>query len=512
MTGTPDIDQILDLILSPKRVAVIGLSRQALASPVSILTTLEDFGYEGEIFIINPRMSAIEGRNVYPTLADVPGDIDLAVISVARDFVPAVLRECVAKGIGAAIVITQGFADADDEGRRLQEELLEIVRDGDIRILGPNTIGVSNAFSGFTSSFIEVDRDETPVGIVSQSGLFIMGHNIINNEPAGFSMSVDLGNGCDIGISEVIDYYGRRPEIKVIQCHAEGIRDGATFVATAQRVARKKPIVMLKAGRSREGQRAVESHSGAAAGEMEIYSAAFRKAGVVAVQSAEELRLLSKAFVTYKPAKGRRVAIMSYSGGGAVLAIDAVEEAGLELAEIDAATIGKIRDLFPDWIEVGNPFDVWIPVSRDMQTNFPRILETIMEDDGVDAVICIYCSYSLPKYELFDCTSHIRQMAAKFPDKPIACWSYGLDIAGFTREIEKDGNAMVFPSLADAAGALSNLARYRESCESSPIEFSELTKKIDRRRGRARPLQGASQPGRLSLFTETFDVLEACAG
>src|SRR5690606_23056651 len=158
----------------------------------------------------------------------------------------------------------------------------------------------------------------------------------------------------------------------------------------------RKPMVVLKAGRTKAGQAAVASHTGSVAGQARIYDAAFAAAGVVQAESAEELRLFSKSLATYREMRGRRVAVVSFSGGGAVLAIDALDRAGLELARISDETIARIRDLFPEWMEVHNPLDIWIPVARDLHEAFPRIMDAVLQDEGVDAVLCIYCSYNLP--------------------------------------------------------------------------------------------------------------------
>ena len=500
---------ILDLFFKPERVAIVGLSRAALNSPVSVLTTLSDFGYRGQIYIINPNIERSTDKRAYPSLDDVPDQVDLAVITVERLRVMDVLRGCVRNGIRAAIVITQGFADADAEGEKLQEEMVALVRENDVRVLGPNTIGVSNALDNFTSSFIEIHNDKTPVGIVSQSGLFLMGHNLINNEPAGFCMAADLGNACDISLVDVLDYYAGLDHIRVIQCHLEGIRDGQAFVETASRVTQAKPIAMLKAGKTKAGQVAVASHSGAAAGKNEVYRAAIRKAGIVQAENAEELRLLSKAFVTYAPPKGRRVAIFSYSGGGAILAIDAIEEAGLELATFSQATKDSIVDLFPPWMSIENPLDCWIPVSRDLQAAFPRMLEAILADDGVDAVICIYCSYTLPKYDAFDCTPHITEISGKYPEKPVLCWSYGIDIAGFTEKIEREGTAMVFPSLEAAAGTIAKLVTYDEDRHRLSRQPSYPAADIDSTRI-SDILGKAGQAQDNYLFFEALEILESC--
>ncbi len=499
----------LDRFFKPEKVAVVGLSRAAVGAPVSVLTTLKDYGYGGEIYVINPNMTAADadGFSVCASLGELPPDIDLAVVSVAREQVRSVLEGCIAKGIGGAIVITQGFADADEEGRRLQEEMLALARANDLRILGPNTIGVADAFSCFTSSFIELENDRTPIGQISQSGLFMMGHHLINNEPAGFCMSIDLGNASDIDLVDALAYFGRSDRIEVIQCHVEGIGDGGTFVETASRVSREKPVVLLKAGRSETGRIAVVSHSGAAAGENEVYDAAFLKAGVVPARNPEELRLLSKALVTYTPPKGKRVAVVSFSGGGAILAIDAIESAGLELARLSEDTVDAIRGLFPPWLTVDNPVDVWIPVARDFDASFPRILERVVRDDAVDAVICIYCSYTLPKYDALDSSRYVGEIASRYPEKPILCWTYGLDIAGFTRRIEEAGTAMVFPSLDSAAAAIARMADYGASRRAAPRGAPPRFDVDDDRV--ARLLASAARSGSRHLFTEGLEILEA---
>ena len=277
--------QILDLFLAPRSVAIIGLSRSAIGSPISVLTTLEDFGYQGRIFIVNPSMPADAANGVFPSLEALPEAPDLAIVSVARERVLTILQDCHRRGVPAAIVITQGFADADDEGRRLQEEIVAFARSSGLRLLGPNTIGVANAGANFTSSFIELHKEDSSIGQVAQSGLFMMGHHLINNEPAGFRKAVDVGNACDIGLIDVLEHYEQDEDIRVIQCHLESVPDGAAFVETASRISRAKPIVVLKAGKSQAGQQAVASHTGAAAGESEVYNAAFRKAGVVVAET-----------------------------------------------------------------------------------------------------------------------------------------------------------------------------------------------------------------------------------
>ena len=490
----------------PRSIALVGLSREAVSGPVSVLNSLHSFGYNGEIHVINPNLSVLQNACVHASINELTERVDLAVIVLPRALVLAAIRECIDKGIRGAIVITQGFADADQEGADLQKEMVRLAQEHDFRILGPNTMGLSNAYTGFTSSFLELCNERSPIGVISQSGLFMMGHHVINNEPAGFGMAVDIGNGCDIGITDILDYYGAADEIRVIQCHVEGIVDGAAFLESAARISARKPILVYKAGVSKTGQRAVASHSGAAAGENEVYRAAFRKAGLIRADNAEDLRVLSKAFATYLPPRGPRVAVISFSGGAAILAIDAIESAGLTLATLSEATIEAAAEYFPPWMTVNNPLDVWIGVSKDFHTRYPRILNLVLRDEGVDSVICIYPSFTMPKHALYDSARHIRQCAKDHPEKPVLCWSYGLDVAGFTKSIEADGTSMVFPSLGAACLALTKLLEYRAVRARRPIERPRL--EVNRARAGA-VLERARTEGRRYLFTEAFEILEA---
>ncbi len=510
VAGGPKRTGALDLIFRPASIAIVGLSRKAIDAPISVLTNLKAFGYQGEVYIINARLAADAGRKIYPSLADVPVPVDLAIVSLGRDQVLGALKDCVGAGIRAAIVITQGFADADAEGARLQAEMVALTKAHDLRILGPNTIGVANAFADFTSSFLEVHNEKLPIGIIAQSGLFMMGHNIIGNEPAGFGMAADVGNACDVDLTEILDFYGEEDAIRVIQCHIESIGRGRAFLASAARISRTKPIIALKAGTSQAGQVAVASHSGAAAGEGQVYRAAFEKAGVVAAESAEELRILTKAFATYAPPRGTRVAVMSFSGAACILAIDAIEAAGLSLAEFSDATHEALAEMFPDWLEIGNPLDVWYAVSGDFHARYPRVLELLLADEGIDAVFCLYPSFTLPKYAPYESARHIRDLAGRYPETPVLCWSYGLDLIGFTKEVECDGTAMVFPALESAATTLAKLARHgaRRRAE-PPLALPRLA--ADRKKA-GEIIARAKEAGARYLFTEGLEILEAYGG
>ncbi|MBY6058773.1 acetate--CoA ligase family protein [Leisingera daeponensis] len=502
--------KLLDPFLSPDSIAIIGLSRSAIGSPVSVHTTLNEMGYGGRTFIVNPGMDTAPNATVCRSIPDLPEAVDLAIISVERKMVPDTLEACADRGIRSAVIITQGFADADEVGAGLQRQIDAIIARRGIRVLGPNTIGLVNSPAKFTSSFIEVTPDNLPVGQVSQSGFLMMGHHLVTNEPAGYCTSVDLGNGCDINLIDVLEHYRTDPNITTIEIHAEAIEDGRAFMETASRISRSKPIVALKAGRTEAGQAAAASHTGAVAGQVRVTDAALRQAGVFQAENAEELRMLSKSFATFGEMKGKRVAIMSYSGGGAVLAIDALDRAGLQLAELSGETKRTVKRLFPDWMHVENPLDIWMPVAKDLDDAFPLVMNALLQDDGVDAVICIYCSYNLPKYDRFDASGYIRDLSAASRSKPVACWSYGQDIEGFTRTIEEKRSAIVYPRLDDAARSLAALACHtkRKKAKAKAEDDVPVSDPSARRKSAA-VLKKAAADGQDYLFTEAFDILKA---
>ena len=498
----------LEPFFNPRSVAIIGLSRKAVGAPVSILSTLTAYGYRGEILLVNPNLPPRDGVRVFPDIAAIDRPVDLVVASLPRQAVPGALRECAAKGFLNVIVITQGFADADEVGRQLQAEITAIKDQAGMRILGPNSIGTANGFAPFTASFFELQAEKTPSGLIAQSGLFLMGHHGIGNVGAGYGMALDLGNGCDVSLVDALEYYERQDGIKAIQCHVESVKDGRAFMEAAARVGRKKPVIVLKAGRSAAGQIAAASHSGAAAGEAQLYAAAFAKAGIVPAGSAEEMRLLAKAFCNLPLPQGKRVAVFSFSGGAGVLAIDALEGEGLQLAELSPSTLEKIQAHCPDWMEMHNPLDIWMAVTAgDFHSIYPELLDLVLQDSNVDAVLAIYASLSLPKNASFDVSLHLPALAAKHPDKPILGWSYGLDVQGATKRMERDGNLVVFPSLEDGARTLRKMHDYarRTAQAARPVP---APKPVDRAKART-ILEKARRERRRHLFAEAFAVFEA---
>lgn len=238
------------LFLTPKSVAFVGVPRKSGPGALNPVDNLRRWGYQGRIQLVHPHVGEIAGLPVASKISALKGPIDLAVISTPRRTIPEMIKECGKKGISAVIVTVQGFAEADSRGKRLQDEMLaEAARSG-IRILGPNTLGISNAFHRFDSSFMPSVREELPVGLICQSGLFFVG---VSQLIGGMGIGVDLGNACDVGIVDALEWLGADERLRVIALHAEEIRGGQRFIETAQKVSRRIPIVALKTGRSVAG-------------------------------------------------------------------------------------------------------------------------------------------------------------------------------------------------------------------------------------------------------------------
>ena len=459
-----DIVAQIRKFVEPKSVAIIGTSRVPMvwgSSPIDVLPNLIGYGYRGKIYPIHPHVSEIQGLKAYATVAEVPENIDLAVINLPRDIIPGIVEECVNKNVEAIIILAQGFADADDdEGKQLQKEIDDFTRGTGTRILGPNTLGTANAYVNFSSAFAETHMEKIPVGFMCQTGVFFM-------SLAGLKLmgkAIDLGNGSDIHFSDGLEFFEQDADTRVIGLHIEGIRDAARFLEVAHRVARKKPIVALKTGRSERAAQAAQSHTGSLVGKEAIWDAALKQAGVIRVEDIEELGDTIRAFYKLPPTRGRRVGIVSYTGGFGVMGIDACQKFGLEVAKFSSVTTDRLGALYPSWQRVGNPADIAPAIMVTKKASLFEALEITVEaeldDPGVDAVLCILGVVDLSQGIAY------REVAEKaaitHPDKPLVFYFYGSSAAEVRGVLEAKGKSMAFPSPERAIRALGHLADYSE--------------------------------------------------
>jgi acyl-CoA synthetase (NDP forming) len=375
----------LDFFLNPVSVAVVGASRKTGKGSFNLIERMVEFGFKGRIYPINPSAGDIMGLKAYKRIGDIEDRVDLAVISVPREQVPAIVEECARRGNMGAIIVPQGFADADETGKDLQDQLTQIARQTGIRILGPNTLGVINAFSGLSTSFVPHKREKVPVGVICQSGMFFVGSAVFTGT---MGKGIDIGNGCDLDFADALEYFGDDDDIDVIFIHIEGMRQGRRFFEIARRVSRRKPIIALKAARSKEGAKAALSHSGTLVGQPEIFEAMFQQAGITIAMDSQEVHDFTRAFLRLSPMAGNRIGVVTFTGAGGILLIDTLEQNGLRLAKLSPDTIESVQALSPAWMSIGNPLDIWPALMKHGMDKVYRIaLKGLLMDHAVDGII-----------------------------------------------------------------------------------------------------------------------------
>jgi len=452
-----DPRQQMGLFLEPESVAAIGVSRRTGPGAFNLLDNLLSYGYEGRLYPVNPNANEILGLKTYPSVASLPEVVDLALISLPRKIVAGAVADCVANGIKAILIITQGFADADDEeGERLQRELLELVRGTGTRILGPNTFGTANARLKFSSSYIRIPMDENGVGTISQTGGTFVGLNDIRL----VGKAIDVGDACDVDIVDCLEYFEQDEATRVVALHVEGMPDAKRFLEVVRRVALRKPVVALKTGRTERSAQAVQSHTGALAGKDEIWDVALREAGAVRVDDIEELSDTLRAFLTLSAPRGNGVGVVTPTGGFGIIAADACDKFGMELVEFTDTTMAGLQALSPEWFAVGNPVDYFPGVSimgRPRDEMELAAMRLVMEDEGVDAAMGVMGAFNP---ELGDDIAELaRQMARDYPEKPLVYFIYGPHFEDVRMRIENTGTCLVFSSPERAMRALAHLRR-----------------------------------------------------
>lgn len=446
--------------VEPASVAIVGATRQTGAGSFNIVERLLSHGYTGTVYPVNRNTKDILGVATYPRVGDIPVTPDLAVIPVwDRLEVPGLVTDCVNARVKAIIVVTQGFADGDAEGRALQEEVLRIAREGGARLLGPNSLGVANSLIGLTTAFIPHKMDKVPVGVICQSGLFFLNLRTVT----ALGKAIDIGNGSDIQFVDALHYYELDPDTRVILLHIEGLADGRKFMETALRISPHKPIVALKVARHSEAVRAVESHTGSLSGSDEVARAALKQCGVLLADDFGEMEDLTKSLLRLPPMRGRKVGIISVSGGAGVMLVDACQDQGLKLADLTAETRAKLRELYPSWMEVANPVDMW-PLSAHSGLSLSSTalagLKALAEDPGVDGVALALASAF---FEEALCVADSIPGLMRAYGKPICWWTVTGSDEEKDRALEQRG-AAAFQGAGRAMRALAKLADYEQFC------------------------------------------------
>jgi acetyl coenzyme A synthetase (ADP forming)-like protein len=412
-----DILRVMTRMMNPKAVAVIGASDQEGKIGNSVMRNLINGGYTGGIHPINPKADEIMGRKAYKSVKDIPGDVDVAVFAIPAKFVPAALEECGDKGIPAAVLIPSGFAETGNH--ELQDEIVEIAKRRDVRMLGPNIYGYYYTPQNLCATFCTPYDVKGGVALTSQSGgigMAILG--FARSTKMGVSAIVGLGNKSDIDEDDLLTYFEQDDNTNVMAMHLEDLKDGRAFVDAAKRMTKKKPVIVLKAGRTDMGARAASSHTGALAGNDKVYDDILKQAGVIRAPGLNEMLEYARGVPLLPTPQGENVVIITGAGGSGVLLSDAVVNEGLSLMDIPGDLDEAFRKFIPPFGAAGNPIDI---TGGEPPSTYEATIRLGLEDPRIHSLILGYWhTIVTPPMVFAELTARVVEEArAKGIDKPV---------------------------------------------------------------------------------------------
>ncbi|MFH1296722.1 MAG: acetate--CoA ligase family protein [Bacteroidota bacterium] len=495
----------LDPLFKPKAVALIGASSKELSIGNVIIKNLLHYQFRGPVYPINPKVDEIRGLKAYPSILDVPGEVDLAHIVIPPPFVPEEVENCGKKGIKAIIINTAGFKEMGAEGQALEDDSLARARKYGIRIVGPNCQGIItsdpaiNAYCNFTFTYpipghISVVAQSGGVGAVIMQAFYDMG--------IGQRMYASNGNGSDVSITEILSYYGKDDETRAIVLYAESLDNPQEFIAVAKKVTARKPVLAITAGRTDEGAKASRSHIGGMAGSISM-DLIYKKAGILTFNNQEDLCHAAVALSSQPVPKGNKVGIITNTGGPSVIAIDELVSCGLEIPPLSEKAAEILKGTMLESASIRNPLDVVATAGSD---HFKSALEVMMNEPQYDS---IYLNFVTPPF--VDCESVAREIvaAANAGSKPIVC-NYMTDKQKWsgTSTILKEGEIPCFDFAETAARALHSLVRYngiRSAKEGSVTTFED----VDQEAVRSILHSALSQGKEILTAQQVYSILEA---
>jgi acetyltransferase len=405
-------------MFNAKSVAVIGASQTKGKIGYDLMISLLNY-YQGKIVPINPKGGEVLGLKAYKSIKE-HGPVDLAVIVIPSHLIPATVEECGETGIKNIVVISAGFKEVDEEGARLENQLVEICQEYNIKLVGPNCLGVMDTYNDMNASFSSDIAHKGKISFMTQSGAIMAAIlDYADKKNIGFSRIVSLGNKAVINENDCMRDFMEDENTEVITAYLEGIVDGPGFIDACRKASQKKPVLVIKSGTTSKGSEAVSSHTGTIAGSDSAYEAAFSQCGIIRVNSLDEMMDYSSALALSPLPNGNKIAIITNAGGPAIMTTDAAVKAGLELAELTTETKARLNEGLPDTASVKNPVDVLGDASPE---RYAFTLETVLEDPHVDGVIYLVTPQSVTDPE------GIAQVAidhAKKTEKPILCSFFG---------------------------------------------------------------------------------------
>jgi acyl-CoA synthetase (NDP forming) len=468
----------LDALFKPKAVALIGASVKELSIGNVIIKNLLHYKFRGPVYPVNPKVDEIRGLKAYPSVLDIPGEVDLAHIVIPPPFVPEEVENCGKKGIKAIIINTAGFKEMGSEGQALEDDFLARARRYGIRIVGPNCQGIINsdpainAYCNFTFTYPEPGH----ISVVAQSGgvgAVIM--QAFSDMGIGQRMYASNGNGSDVSVTEIISYFGKDDETRAIVIYAESLENPQEFIAVAKKISARKPLLAITAGRTDKGAEASRSHIGGLAGSISM-ELIYKKAGILTFSSQEDLCHAAVALSSQPVPNGNRVGIITNTGGPSVIAIDELVSCGMEIPPLSEKAAGILKTTMLESASIRNPLDV---VATAGPGHFKSALGVMMNEPQFDS---IYVNFVTPPFVDCENVAHEIAAAAKAGNKPIVC-NYMTDKQkwGGTSKILKEGEIPCFDFAETAARALHSLVRYhaiQTAKEGTVKTFTDINTKV----------------------------------
>ncbi|MHA1784378.1 MAG: acetate--CoA ligase family protein [Candidatus Helarchaeota archaeon] len=455
----------LDMFFKPRSVAIVGVSKETRKFGHVIFQNFFELNINAKIYPVNPKFDSILGFKCYKSILDIPDSLDMVIVALSRKFAVSIMKQCAEKKVRGVIFIAGGFSEVGDEvGRNSENEILRIARENNIRIIGPNVIGIYDPYSGVDTLFLPRYRLLRPkrgrIAFISQSGAF--GSALLDfaaSNGVGISKFISIGNAIDVDAIDALEYFEKDPNTVSIIMYLEGIKTKAKeFQKVISRISLVKPIVLLKGGVTEQGQKAAASHTGSIASQIHILQAIFKQAGVIQVEEALQLFDMGRILSTSYLPNGNRIAIVTNAGGFGVLTTDHLIRNGFKLAELSKETIDSLKSEMPSEVIISNPTDL---VGNADTRRYKIALNKIAQDPNVDIIICIILlSLSYVESDIIDVINDVKITYKK----PIVVTTIGGDFTQMMIKMMEENNIPTFPDPKRTVSAVKALVDYSVHC------------------------------------------------
>ncbi|MFP3985724.1 MAG: bifunctional acetate--CoA ligase family protein/GNAT family N-acetyltransferase [Candidatus Bathyarchaeia archaeon] len=460
----------LDKLFNPRRVAIVGASDKEGSVGARLLGNLIGVGYKGAVYPVNPFRPTVQGITAYPTISRIPRRIDLAIIATPAHTVPQIVEECGKAGVPAIVIISAGFKEAGEEGKKLEKQILELKNHYNMRIIGPNSLGIMRPIIKLNATFANKAAHQGKIAFVSQSAALCASVlDWASEAHVGFSAIVSVGSMLDVDFGDLIDYFGTDPQTRSIVLYIESIKNARKFMSAARGFARAKPIVVVKAGRFPESAEAAICHTGALCGEDAVYEAAFRRAGIVRVEAISDIFNCAETLAMQPNPEGPNLTIVTNAGGLGIMATDSLIARGGKLSPLSKETVQALNQTLPTYCSKLNPIDILEEATTD---RFRQVMEICFKDPNSDGFLIIYTPQGAS--DPADTAKAIVELS-KETRKPVLTSLMGEDSCWKARNILRKNGIPAFSTPEQAVSTFMYMWSYTQNLEllyETPEELS----------------------------------------